>query len=125
MQYSEIYQRIKDRYERGETQKEIADKAGCSHQYISKLLHGELQPGKMSLELLEKLFPGVRVVFSDEYSTDIHHNTNSSIVTGDGKIVNHGNQAEETAKEFLKRVMASSEIDAETKVKLYNMLDDQ
>ena len=118
-----MIENLKERYNKGATQREIAIDAGCSHQYISKLLNGTLDPSRMSLKTFFKLFPNARIIFDgDRRMGDVHHNTNSPVIQGDGNTIGAAS-GEETAARFLKRIMASDDIDAETKVKLYNLFN--
>ncbi len=122
MMYDEIIAHLKNKYNKGATQKEIADAAGCSHQYISRLLNGTLDPSKMSLKTFCKLFPDARIVFGDEARVigDVTNNK-GQVVNGDvhGSVASSGS---ETAADFLKRIMDADNIDAETKVKIYRMM---
>jgi hypothetical protein len=119
--FNEIIAQLKEKYNQGATPKEIANEAGCSHQYISRLLNGTLDPANMSLRTFSKLFPDAQIVFGgDRRIGDVHHNTNSPVIQGDGNTV-AAQPSEETASAFLQRIMAAPDIDAETKVKIFNL----
>ena len=121
MNYDEILRELAEVYKAGATQREIAERAGISHQYISQLMTGRVKPESLTLRKIAQLFPNARIVFSgDRRLGDVHHNTNSQVIQGDGNTI--GTPGEETAAAFLKRVMASDDIDAETKVMLYRMM---
>ena len=121
MNYDEILRELAEVYKAGATQKEIADRAGISHQYISQLMTGRVKPESLTLRKIAQLFPNARIDFGKARSIgDVHHNTNSPVIQGDGNTI--GTPGEETAAAFLRRVMDSDEIDAETKVKLYRMM---
>ena len=122
MNYADILAELAEVYKAGATQKEIADKAGISHQYISQLMTGRVKPESLTLRKLSQLFPDARIVFGgDRRIGDVHHNTNSPVIQGDGNTV-AAQPSEETASAFLQRIMESDDIDAETKVKIYRML---
>ena len=122
MNYDDILAELAEVYKAGATQKEIADKAGISHQYISQLMTGRVKPESLTLRKLSQLFPDARIVFGgDRRIGDVHHNTNSPVIQGDGNTV-AAQPSEETASAFLQRIMESDDIDAETKVKIYRML---
>ena len=122
MNYNDIIKRLAEIYETGATQKEIADRAGCSHQYISQLMTGKVKPESLTLRKLAQLFPDARIVFGDEARVigDVTNNK-GQVVNGDvhGSVASSGS---ETAADFLKRIMDADNIDAETKVKIYRML---
>lgn len=121
MNYDEILRELAEVYKAGATQREIAERAGISHQYISQLMTGRVKPESLTLRKIAQLFPNARIVFcGDRRLGDVHHNTNSQVIQGDGNTI--GTPGEETAAAFLKRVMASDDIEAETKVKLYRMM---
>ena len=122
MNYDDILTELAEVYKAGATQKEIADKAGISHQYISQLMTGRVKPESLTLRKLSQLFPDARIEFGgDRRIGDVHHNTNSPVIQGDGNTI--GTTAcEETAAAFLKRIMEADDIDAETKVKIYRMM---
>ena len=120
MNYDDILAELAEVYKAGATQKEIADKAGISHQYISQLMTGRVKPESLTLRKLSQLFPDARIVFGgDRRIGDVHHNTNSPVIQGDGNTI--GMPGEETASAFLERIMAADDIDAETKVKLFKL----
>lgn len=123
--YEEIYELLAEMKRRGVTQQEIANNSGVSRPYICQLMNpkdGVERIKHLELSKLLKLFPDAQIVFgSDRRIGDVHHNTNSPVIQGDGNTI--GTTAgEETAAAFLKRVMASDDIDAEIKVKLYRMM---
>ena len=123
--YEEIQRRLRQMIDDGSTQQQISRYSGISQPFISQLLNpkdGAERIKHLELSKLLKLFPNMKLVFGDDRRIgDIHHNTNSPVIQGDGNTI--GTTAgEETAAAFLKRVMASDGIDAETKVKLYRMM---
>lgn len=108
----------------GVTQQEMSRLSGISQPYISQLLNpknGVERIKHLELAKLLKLFPDARIVFGgDRRIGDVHHNTASPVIQGDGNTV-IAQPSEETASAFLERIMAADDIDAETKVKLYKM----
>ncbi len=123
--YQEIQERLREERDSGATQNEMSQRTGLGQSHISRLLdpkRGAEQMKRLGLETFFKLFPDAKIVFGDDRRIgDIHHNTNSPVIQGDGNTI--GTTAgEETAAAFLKRVMASDDIDAEIKVKLYRMM---
>ena len=125
MDYVEtIRRRLKEMITGGMTQEDISKQTGITQSHISKLLSAKrgLEHMKhLRLDTFLKLFPDAQIVFGgDRRIGDVHHNTNSPVIQGDGNTI--GTPGEETAAAFLNRVMASDDIDAETKVKLYRMM---
>lgn len=126
MNYNDIIKRLAETYETGATQKEIADRAGCSHQYISQLMTGKVKPESLTLRKLAQLFPDARIVFGDEARVigDVTNNKGQVVnVNGDvhGTVDTAG--CSETAASFLRRIMESGDFDSDTKVKLFNLLN--
>lgn len=121
--FEEIYDLLAEMKRRGITQQEIANNSGVSRPYICQLMNpkdGVERIKHLELSKLLKLFPDVRIVFGgDRRIGDVHHNTNSPVIQGDGNTI--GTPGEETAAAFLRRVMASDDIEAETKVKIFNL----
>lgn len=122
--YEEIQKRLRTIRDNGLTQQEISKQTGISQPFISQLLNpkdGVERIKHLELSKFFKLFPDARIEFGgDRQIGDVHHNTNSPVIQGDGNTI--GTPGEETAAAFLKRVMASEDIEAETKVKLYRMM---
>ncbi len=126
MNYSEILKKLTEMYEAGATQKEIADRAGWSHQYISQLMTGKVKPESLSLRKLSQLFPDARIVFGDDARIigDVTNNKGQVVnVNGDVHGTVDAAGCAETAASFLKRIMESSDFDSDTKVKLFNLLN--
>ena len=121
--YEKIYELLAEMKRQGVTQQEIADRSGVSRPYICQLMNpkdGAERIKHLELNKLFKLFPDAKIVFGgDRRMGDVHHNTNSPVIQGDGNTV--GTTGGESAAAFLKRIMDSNEIDAETKVKLYRI----
>ena len=122
--YEEIQKRLRTIRDNGLTQQEISKQTGISQPFISQLLNpkdGVERIKHLELSKFFKLFPDARIEFGgDRRMGNVHHNTNSPVIQGDGNTI--GTPGEETAAAFLRRVMDSDEIDAETKVKLYRMM---
>lgn len=124
MDYVEtIRRRLKEMITAGMTQEDISKQTGITQSHISKLLSAKRGPEHMKhlrLDTFLKLFPDAHIEFGgDRRMGNVHHNTNSPVIQGDGNTIGTPG---ETAAAFLKRVMASDDIDAETKVKLYRMM---
>lgn len=124
--YQEIQERLKKERDAGATQSEMSRRTGLGQSHISRLLdtkRGAEQMKRLGLETFFRLFPDARIVFGDErIMGNVHHNTNSPVIQGDGNTIGAAT-GEETAAQFLKRIMSSDDIDAETKVKLYNLFN--
>ena len=123
--YEEIQRRMRQMIVDGLTQQQISNYSGISQPFISQLMNpkdGVERIKHLELSKLLKLFPDARIVFGgDRRIGDVHHNTNSPVIQGDGNTV-AAQPSEETASAFLQRIMESDDIDAETKVKIYRML---
>lgn len=122
--YEEIQRRIRRMRDEGLTQQQISKLTGISQPFISQLLNpkdGAERVKHLELAKLMKLFPDAQIVFGgDRRIGDVHHNTNSPVIQGDGNTV-AAQPSEETASAFLQRIMAAPDIDAETKVKIFNL----
>lgn len=123
--YEEIYEMLADMKRQGITQQEIANNSGVSRPYICQLMNpkdGTERIKHLELNKLFKLFPNARIVFGggDRRMGDVHHNTNSPVIQGDGNTV--GTTGGESAAAFLKRIMEADDIDAETKIKIYRLM---
>ncbi len=122
--YEEIQRRIRRMRDEGLTQQQIYKLTGISQPFISQLLNpkdGAERVKHLELAKLMKLFPDAQIVFGgDRRIGDVHHNTNSPVIQGDGNTV-AAQPSEETASAFLQRIMAAPDIDAETKVKIFNL----
>ncbi len=126
MEYVEVIRsKLKEMIASGMTQEDISSKTGITQSHISKLLsakRGTEHMKHLRLDTFLKLFPDEQIVFGGENRQigNVHHNTNSPVIQGDGNTI--GTTAgEETAAAFLKRIMEADDIDAETKVKIYKM----
>lgn len=122
--FEEIYEMLAEMKRSGMRQQEIADNSGISRPYICQLMNpkdGIERIKHLELAKLMKLFPDAQIVFGgDRRIGDVHHNTNSPVIQGDGNTV-AAQPSEETASAFLQRIMAAPDIDAETKVKIFNL----
>ncbi len=123
--YHEIQERLKEERDTGVTQNEMAQRTGLGQSHISRLLdskRGAEQMKRLGLETFFKLFPDAQIIFGggNRRIGDVHHNTNSPVIQGDGNTV--GTTGGESAAAFLKRIMEADDIDAETKVKIYRMM---
>lgn len=122
--YEEIQRRLRQMIDDGSTQQQISRYSGISQPFISQLLNpkdGVERIKHLELSKLLKLFPNMKLVFGDDRRIgDVHHNTNSPVIQGDGNTV-AAQPSEETASAFLQRIMAAPDIDAETKVKIFNL----
>lgn len=122
--YEEIQRRIRRMRDEGLTQQQISKLTGISQPFISQLLNpkdGAERVKHLELAKLMKLFPDAQIVFGgDRRIGDVHHNTNSPVIQGDGNTV-AAQPSEETASAFLQRIMEADDIDAETKVKIFNL----
>ncbi len=78
----------------------------------------------IGLETFFKLFPNARIVFDDRRMMGDVTNNSGQVVNGDVTAPLPPlpqQQGARDADEFLARIMASDEIDAETKVRIYNL----
>ncbi len=123
--YQTIYEILCKERDSGVTQNEMSRRSGVAQSRICRILDsrmGVTNIKRLGLETFFKLFPDARIVFGgDRRIGDVHHNTNSPVIQGDGNTV-AAQPSEETASAFLQRIMESDDIDAETKVKIYRML---
>lgn len=127
--YEEIQRRLRQLRDSGKTQQEISNESGISQPFISQLLNpkdGVERIKHLELAKLIKLFPNIRLVFGDDARII------GGVTNNKGQVVNvngdvHGTVdtagCAETAASFLKRIMESSDFDSDTKVKLFNLLN--
>ena len=127
--YQEIQERLKRERDSGATQNEMSRRTGLGQSHISRLLdakRGTEQMKRLGLETFFKLFPDARIVFGDEARVigDVTNNK-GQVVNGDvhGSVSSPGGS--ETAADFLKRIMDADNIDAETKVKIYKIINNE
>lgn len=59
--YEEIRSLLREEWENGATQQQIADRAGVTNPYINKLLAGKRKVSAIKLETLFKLFPEAKL----------------------------------------------------------------
>ena len=125
--YQEIQTKIRELRDSGMTQAEISKVTGISQPFISQLLNpkdGAKRVAHLQLEKFFKLFPNARIVFDDRRSMGDVTNNSGQVVNGDITAPLPPlpqQQGARAADEFLARIMASDEIDAETKVKIFNL----
>lgn len=128
--YQEIQDRLKNERDKGATQNEMSNRTGLGQSHISRLLdskRGSDQMKRLGLETFFKLFPNARIDFGDGVSAGGNRSVNncnlnnSKVVTGDG--TQEGTI--ESAASLLRRLMSSKELDAETKVKIYNIANQE
>ena len=122
--YQMIYEILRKERDSGVTQNEMSRRSGVAQSRICRILDSRMgitNIKRLGLETFFKLFPDAQIVFGGERRIgDVHHNTNSPVIQGDGNTI--GTAGEETASAFLKRIMEAENIDAETKVKIYRMM---
>ena len=108
------------------TQQEIADMTGISRPYICQLLNpknGKDRLKKIELSTLMKLFPNARIVFDDRRTIGDVTNNSGQVVNGDVTAPLPPPPSARAAEDaVIARIMASDDLDAETKVKLYTLL---
>ncbi len=123
--YQEIQERIRRERDNGATQSEISKRTGLGQSHVSRLLdakRGSEQMKRLGLETFFKLFPNARIVFDDTRQIgDVKNNTNSPVIQGDGNTVGTSG-SRESEEEFLRKIMSSEDLDADTKVKIYNIV---
>ncbi len=125
--YQEIQTKIRELRDSGMTQAEISNITGISQPFISQLLNpknGAERVSHLQLEKFFKLFPNARIVFDDRRMMGDVTNNSGQVVNGDVTAPLPPipqQQGARDADEFLARIMASDEIDAETKVKIFNL----
>ncbi len=125
--YQEIQTKIRELRDSGMTQAEISNITGISQPFISQLLNpknGAERVSHLQLEKFFKLFPNARIVFDDRRMMGDVTNNSGQVVNGDVTAPLPPlpqQQGARDADEFLARIMASDEIDAETKVRIYNL----
>ncbi len=122
--YQMIYDILCKERDAGVTQNEMSRRSGVAQSRICRILDSRMgitNIKRLGLETFFKLFPDAQIVFGgDRRIGDVHHNTNSPVIQGDGNTV-AAQPSEETASAFLQRIMAAPDIDAETKVKIFNL----
>lgn len=116
--------RLREMYYRDRvTQKELAQRFGCSHQYVSQLLSGDASFSRVSLELFFRIFPEADIVFGGGgNSVSVAHNANSAVAVGDGASATNTTAVDSgavmTAAELLELVMAAADDEIPPAVKI-------
>ena len=115
-----IIKTIREEYQSGETQVQIAKRHNVPQAYIQRLLNGK--SNGLTLETLERMFPNLAI--------DLSSNDNSLVNSGShasGSINHHCNIVQgdrPSAREFLDVLMLSDEFDDALKSKLYRYYSD-
>lgn len=121
--YAAMRGKLREMYYRDRvTQKELAQRFGCSHQYVSQLLSGDASFSRVSLELFFRIFPDADIVFGEGgHSVTVARNANSAVAVGDGASATNNTGADAaamTAAELLELVMAAADEDIPPTVKI-------
>ncbi|MBS1371485.1 MAG: helix-turn-helix transcriptional regulator [Lentisphaeria bacterium] len=81
-----IYQTIREEYDSGKKQIEIARKFNVDQQIISRILSGDRSVSGMRLETIEKMFPNATIHLNgDKVNIKDNHGTAYGIIHGDVK----------------------------------------
>jgi transcriptional regulator with XRE-family HTH domain len=127
MDYAEIIkEKLAEMKRDGKTQEEIAKETGITQSHISKLMSAKCSIEKIKrirLESFFKLFPNARIVFDDRRTIGDVTNNSGQVVNGDVTAPLPPPPSARAAEDaVIARIMASDDLDAETKVKLYTLL---
>lgn len=111
--YDEILRAIRQEWQNGATQQEIADRAGVTNPYVNKLLSGKCKVGAMKLETLFKLFPRASI------------NLSGAQVAGDHAVQIQGGVSILDTQDMFKKILLSEKLSAEEKVKVLTVLQEK
>jgi len=121
-------------YAEGLTQQEIAEKAGISgNTIISQLLSKKKDANNLRLSVAEKLIsiiPEIQIIVGDKLqvkTTVSNYNSDKPSYQKDSQsleVVESPSVYKSKIAQLEKLIMASNEFDSETKVKLYQMIQD-
>lgn len=106
------------------TQAEISKATGISQPFISQLLNpkdGAKRISHLELTKFFKLFPNARIVFDEKRSMGNVTNNGGQVVNGDGNVLTSP-PPRPADDDLIAKIMASPDLDAETKVKIYTLL---
>ncbi len=121
-------------YAEGLTQQEIAEKAGISgNTIISQLLSKKKDANNLRLSVAEKLIsiiPEIQIIIGDKLqgkTTSSNYNSDKPSYQKDAQsleVIESPSVYKSKIAQLEKLIMASNEFDSETKVKLYQMIQD-
>ncbi len=114
---------LKKLYEDGMTQDELAKLADVSQAHINRLLSGKRSTAGLALETVDKLFP--RATINLHGSGDVGGNTvsgNGNAVGHSNYVVNNGPITQSCIDSVMDRILNTSDLTAEEKVKFLGIL---
>lgn len=114
--------RIKEMYEGGKTQVEIAELCNVTQSYIQRLLSGKQGAGGITIRVFCRMFPNATVSLNSGHQSI----TGSNVAVGNKGTVNQSiNEDKITNKlsNIQSEIMAMGDLSAEHKVLLYQLLE--
>lgn len=124
--FQTIYEILAAQRNEGKTQSEMSRESGVAQSRICRLLdsrNGVTNIKRLGLETFFKLFPNARIVFDDRRTIGDVTNNSGQVVNGDVTAPLPPPPSARAAEDaVIARIMASDDLDAETKVKLYTLL---
>lgn len=112
-----ILKELREIYNAGSTQQEIADRTGVSQSYVADLLSGKRPIDGLTLKKFNQLFPHAILQLSGD-TVSIRANRNSGNVVG----VNHGTISQDCMSAIQSKILETKELTDEEKVKVLKVL---
>ena len=113
----DILAELRRRYDSGSTQQELSQLTGVSRSYIRDLLSGKRAIDGLTIKKINQLFPRSVLQLNGD-TVSIHANRNSGNVVG----VNHGTISQDCLSAVENRILESTDLTAEEKIKVLKVL---
>ncbi len=107
--YEKIREALRQEWQNGATQQEIADRANVTNPYINNLLSGKRKVESMKLETLFKLFPQAEI------------NLSGAQLAGDHVVRIQGGVSMDT-RNLMNKILSTDELSDAEKVKVLKVL---
>lgn len=105
--HKEVFAALRERNSSGETQREIAEKAGISKGYIGDLFSGRNSVEGLTIKKLNQLFPNSKLILD---------------ATQHNNITQHSNSGADCLSHMIDRIISTDDLTAEEKVKVIKVL---
>lgn len=112
-----ILKELREIYNAGSTQQEIADRTGLSQSYVADLLSGKRPIDGLTLKKFNQLFPQAILLLRGD-TVSIRANRNSGNVVG----VNHGTISQDCMSAIQSKILETKELTDAEKVKFLKVL---
>lgn len=116
--HKEVFAALRERNSSGETQREIAEKAGISKGYIGDLFSGRNSVEGLTIKKLNQLFPNSKLILDATQHNNITQHSNSGVTVG----VNNGTVGADCLSHMIDRIISTDDLTAEEKVKVIKVL---